>query len=197
MATDTRSRMIEATARLVQTRGLHGVSLSDILSESGAPRGSLYFHFPGGKEALVLEALRAGVTEASDALRECLAAADNPAEGIAEFFRLAARESEESGYAFGCPVAGIVLDRPDMESELATACQQALDEWLEMYRAAFVAAGIGSARAERLALTVLGSFEGAVMLARSKQSPAPVEEIGREVTQWIAAALNASEPGAQ
>ncbi|TIV49083.1 MAG: helix-turn-helix transcriptional regulator, partial [Mesorhizobium sp.] len=48
MATDTRTRMIEATALLIRRRGYHGTSLNDILSASGAPRGSLYFHFPGG-----------------------------------------------------------------------------------------------------------------------------------------------------
>lgn len=189
MATDTRNRMIETTARLIQIQGLHGVSLSDILAASGAPRGSLYFHFPGGKEALVLEALRSGVIEASEALSDCLAAADHPADGIAEFFRLAARESEESGYAFGCPVAGIVLDRPAGESKLAQACQAALEEWLAMYREAFTSAGMAPDRAERLALTVLSSFEGALIVARSKESKAPIEAIGQEMSQWIAAAL--------
>ena len=55
MATDTRTRMIEATALLLRRRGYHGTSLNDILSASGAPRGSLYFHFPGGKDQLVIE----------------------------------------------------------------------------------------------------------------------------------------------
>ena len=55
MAKDTRTRMLETTARLLQHRGFYGTALSDILEQSGAPRGSLYFHFPGGKEQLVLE----------------------------------------------------------------------------------------------------------------------------------------------
>ena len=59
MAVDTRVRLIETTARLLQHRGYHGTSLSDILEASGAPRGSLYFHFPGGKDQLAIEATRA------------------------------------------------------------------------------------------------------------------------------------------
>lgn len=189
MKTDTRTRMIETTARLVQKHGLHGVSLSDILTASGAPRGSLYFHFPGGKNELVLEALRAGIEEATDALRGCLADASSPAEGIHQFFLVTARELSESDYTFGCPVAAIVLDRPDVESELARTCQAAFDEWTRMYRDALVAAGLPSARAGSLALTVLASLEGALLMARSEQSAVPVEEVGAEVSAFIAGTL--------
>jgi len=73
MAKDTRTRMIETTARLLQHRGYHGTSLNDILEQSGAPRGSLYFHFPGGKDQLAIEATRAGIEEATQALRQALA----------------------------------------------------------------------------------------------------------------------------
>lgn len=189
MMKDTRTRMIETTARLVQTRGLHGVSLNDILRESEAPRGSLYFHFPGGKTALVLEALRAGIEEATAALRDCLAEADNPAKGIEDFFRVVARELVESDYAFGCPVAAVVLDRPDMESELARTCQAAFDLWIGMYRDALVGAGVPPARADRLALTVLAGLEGSLMMARSQQSPAPIEGVGQDITELVAATL--------
>ena len=62
--------MLETTARLLQHRGYHGTALSDILEESAAPRGSLYFHFPGGKDQIVMEATRAAVAKATLALRE-------------------------------------------------------------------------------------------------------------------------------
>jgi len=54
MANDTRTRILDTTALLLRQRGYHGTSLNDILSASGAPRGSLYFHFPGGKDQLVI-----------------------------------------------------------------------------------------------------------------------------------------------
>lgn len=60
----------------------YGTSLSDILEGSGAPRGSLYFHFPGGKDQLVLEATRAAVAEATHALEQTLTAADDRAEAV-------------------------------------------------------------------------------------------------------------------
>ena len=90
MASDTRTRMLETTARLLQHRGYFGTALSDILAASGAPRGSLYFHFPGGKDQLVIEATRLAVEETSAFLRETLGAARTPAEAVRMFFEAAA-----------------------------------------------------------------------------------------------------------
>lgn len=181
--------MIETTARLVQVRGYHGVSLNDILSESGAPRGSLYFHFPGGKTALVLEAMRVGIAEASRVLRACLEQADNPADGVRSFFRAAAREMVDSVYLFGCPVAPIVLDTPDMDSELARTCQAALEEWEGLYRSALESAGVAPGRAARLARTILAGLEGALIMARSERSVAPLEDVGDQMAEMIAAVI--------
>ncbi|MCH8506434.1 MAG: TetR/AcrR family transcriptional regulator [Ectothiorhodospiraceae bacterium] len=185
MSRDTRARMIETTARLIQTRGLHGVSLSDILNESGAPRGSLYFHFPGGKEALVLEAMRAGIDEATRILRECLANAKHPAAGVQSFFQAAAGEMTDSNYAFGCPVAPIVLEGPGADSELADACQAAFDEWMDLYREALIKAGLKPKRAGRLARMIVASLEGALIMARSERSTNCITQVGDELAALI------------
>lgn len=190
MTNTTRIRMIETTLRLIQTRGLHGVSLNDVLGESGAPRGSLYFHFPGGKEALVLEAMQSGIEEASRELRESLGQAANPAEGVRLFFQAAAAEMTDSEYSFGCPVAPIILDAPEISSELAAACRAALEEWTGMYQGAIEAAGVTPTRAYRLAQMIVASLEGALIMARSQQASSIITEVGEEVTGLISAALD-------
>ncbi len=50
--TDTRERLLAAAQRLFRKRGYHATGLSDILEAAKAPKGSLYHHFPGGKEAI-------------------------------------------------------------------------------------------------------------------------------------------------
>jgi AcrR family transcriptional regulator len=189
MAKDTRTRMIETTARLLQHRGYHGTALSDILAESGAPRGSLYFHFPGGKDQLVIEATRAGVAESTQALREALAQAKTPAQGVRTYAEEAARIMQESDYTFGCPVAPVILDATAGLAELAELCRQAFEDWLGLLRASFVAAGIPSRRAQALALFVISAIEGALVMARGYRDCGPLTAVAAELETVVAAAL--------
>ncbi|MEA5446661.1 TetR/AcrR family transcriptional regulator [Gammaproteobacteria bacterium AB-CW1] len=190
MGNETRKRMLQTTLRLIQLRGLHGVSLNDILEESGSPRGSLYFHFPGGKEALVAEAMQSGIEEASQVLRECLASASHPADGVKAFFQAAAEEMTRSDYGFGCPVAPIILDSPHVSTKLAAACRAAIDEWTEMYREALLAGGLSFERAGRVANTITASLEGALIMARSHQDATLIVTVGDEVADLITLAVN-------
>jgi TetR/AcrR family transcriptional regulator, lmrAB and yxaGH operons repressor len=166
MAKDTRARMLETAARLLQHRGYYGTSLSDIQAESGAPRGSLYFHFPGGKNQLVVEATRAAVDETTAALRQTLAEASSPAQGVRAFVELVAGLMRASDYTFGCPVAPMILDATGGLDELAELCRQALEEWVRLLEEAFAAAGMPEARVGALALLVVSSIEGLLLVAR-------------------------------
>jgi TetR/AcrR family transcriptional repressor of lmrAB and yxaGH operons len=189
MAKDTRTRMIETTARLLQHRGYHGTALSDILAESAAPRGSLYFHFPGGKDQLVIEATRAAVAEATHELRDALAQAKTPAQGVRAYVEAAARIMQESDYAFGCPVAPVILDATAGVTELAELCRQAFEDWLGLLRASFVAAGIPSRRAQALAVFVVSAIEGALVMARGYRDCGPLRTVAAELETVVAAAL--------
>jgi TetR/AcrR family transcriptional repressor of lmrAB and yxaGH operons len=189
MAKDTRARMIETTARLLQHRGYHGTSLNDILEQSGAPRGSLYFHFPGGKDQLAIEATRAAVEEATQALRQSLAESKTPAQGVRAYAEAAAQLMRETDYTFGCPVAPVILDAAGGVAELADLCRQAFDTWAAMMRAAFVAAGMPPRRAQALALLAVASIEGALLHARANRDCGGLMTIAAELEALVAAEL--------
>jgi TetR/AcrR family transcriptional regulator, lmrAB and yxaGH operons repressor len=194
MSSNTRQKMIETTARLVQAKGYHGTSLNDILRESDAPRGSLYFHFPGGKKTLVLEAMRAGIEELSETVKSSMENSENPAEGVMSNYQILAQAMKESNYRLGCPVSSVVLDMPEIGSELAETCREAYNKWNEIYFDAFVDAGIESGRAMRLAKAVQAASEGAILMARSEQSTQPIKDIGKEMAEMISNVLNPKLP---
>jgi TetR/AcrR family transcriptional repressor of lmrAB and yxaGH operons len=189
MAQDTRTRMIETTARLLQHRGYHGTALSDILAESSAPRGSLYFHFPGGKDQLVIEATRGAIEEATQALRDALAKARTPAQGVRAYAEAAAHIMQESDYTFGCPVAPVILDAAAGLAELAALCRQAFEEWTALLRASFIEAGVPSRRAQTLAVFVVSAIEGALVMARGYRDCGPLTTVAAELETVVAAAL--------
>ncbi len=195
MATDTREHMIETTAALVHRRGFYGTSLSEILAQSGAPRGSLYYHFPGGKEELVLEATRRGVASVTQLLKEeVLTDSADPADGMRTFIEAVAQVLRDSGYVFGCPVAPIVLDSPE-SSALGEVCQEAFEQWRQvLVEALGRRGGIERGRAESLATVVVCAVEGGLLLARARRDIAPLEAVAEELAVMIRSALPRSRP---
>ena len=195
MTVKTRDRMIEATARLLQERGCHGTSLNDILAKSGAPRGSLYFHFPGGKAEIVAEATRASIDQATKALRQAMAEAPTPGAGVRRFVETTAELMADSDFTFGCPVAPIILDGHAAESALAELCRAAFDEWADVMRTAFEAAGMASDRAATLAPMVEATHEGLFLIARARRNVAPLTTGAAELESIVDSAIPAQGGG--
>lgn len=192
MASNARTRMVETTATMVHRRGFHGASLNEILLESGAPRGSLYYHFPGGKEELVLEATRQGVASVTQLLKEALTGSPDLAVGVRAFVEAAAHMLRDSRFVFGCPVAPIVLDSPE-SSALAKVCREALEEWQQVLVEA-LGSGIERRRAESLATVVVCALDGGLILARARRDIAPLESIADELASMVQSALPHSTP---
>jgi TetR/AcrR family transcriptional regulator, lmrAB and yxaGH operons repressor len=190
---DTRERMIETTASLVHRRGFYGTSLNEILAESDAPRGSLYYHFPGGKEQLVLEATRQGVARITQFLKEIFTQAPDAAEAVRAFIQAAAHELRDSGYVFGCPVAPIVLDSPE-SSLLAETCREGLEEWQRVLAQGLGSAGIEGGRARSLATMIVCGLEGGLILARARRDIAPLDVVAEELATMVRSALRPSTP---
>ncbi|UCI06169.1 TetR/AcrR family transcriptional regulator [Mesorhizobium sp. B1-1-8] len=189
MATDTRTRMIEATALLLRRRGYHGTSLNDILSASGTPRGSLYFHFPGGKDQLVIEVTRDSVADVTERLGTALAAENDPAVAVHHIYQSVGRMLEENEFSLGCPIAPVVLDSPNDMPELAEICRTAFEQWIGLLRQAFVRAGVPERRAQALALLVESSLEGLMVIARATRDRTPLLAVADEVAALVEQAV--------
>src|SRR5438477_11561065 len=107
MAGDTRERMIEAAVHALRRDGVEGMSFTDVLRESGAARGAIYHHFPGGKSQLVAEA----ATDNGNEVRAALAQlpAESPAAVVRGFLQLIRPVVQESARGGGCALAAAAL----------------------------------------------------------------------------------------
>jgi TetR/AcrR family transcriptional repressor of lmrAB and yxaGH operons len=189
--------MIEATARLIRQRGYHGTSLSDILSASSAPRGSLYFHFPGGKDQLVIEVTRASVADVTERLGAALLEESDPAVAVHHIYQSVARMLEDNEFSLGCPVAPVVLDAPNDVPDLVEICRSAFEQWIGLLREAFVRAGVPERRAQALALLVESSLEGLMVIARATRTRAPLTIVADEVAALVEQAVLAGKVAQQ
>ncbi|MFI7688567.1 TetR/AcrR family transcriptional regulator [Nonomuraea sp. NPDC049655] len=185
---ETRARIIAAARALVEAQGSHGTGLNEVLAVAGAPRGSLYHHFPGGKDQLVGEALAAAGREVDamiDDLAGTLPAARDLVPAVLDAL---ADRMVAAGYAKGCPVATVALEVASSNEQLRRVCAGIYEGWQRRLADALRTEkhDAGDDTADELAATVLAMIEGALVLARASRSRLPVERVRRQVVRLLA-----------
>jgi TetR/AcrR family transcriptional regulator, lmrAB and yxaGH operons repressor len=188
LAADTKQRMIELTAALLARKGLQGTSFKEILDASGAPRGSLYHHFPGGKAELILAALGfAG----DQALKLLEAQQGKPATDIARaFVGMWRTVLEKSKFGAGCTVAAVTVAAE--EPALLERAGEVLRNTRLKLADLLADGGVPARRALPLAISLLAACEGAVVLSRAEQSMEPLDLVAQEQIAAIKAAMKGS-----
>jgi TetR/AcrR family transcriptional repressor of lmrAB and yxaGH operons len=170
----TRKRILDTMARLLVTQGFHATGLNQVLAESGAPRGSLYFHFPGGKLALAVEAVRALGVELGETTDALLEGARTVEEGLERLCAMYAAQLRRSGYRRGCPIATVALEASAGPPELLSACAAVFDAWEGALAARLKRDGVPARRARDAAINILAVLEGALLLAKARRDATPL-----------------------
>ena len=166
MARDVRKRMVEGAVRLLAQKGLQATSFSEVLELTGAPRGSLYHHFPGGKDQLVRSALDLAGDRALQLMEEQDGA---PAEEIAAFFLGMWRALlVRSQFSAGCAVLAVTVaaDSPALLDHTAAIFRA----WRERLAALLERGGLAPRAAAQYAATLIAASEGAVVLSRAEHN---------------------------
>jgi TetR/AcrR family transcriptional repressor of lmrAB and yxaGH operons len=186
-ATDSKGKTLAAAARLFRQQGYHGTALQDILAAAGSPRGSLYFHFPKGKEEIGAAAL----SIAGEAARQAIAHAAETSESAEMFVIRVARgmasDLEKSGFEEGCPIATTALETSAQSDVLGAVTRNAFQRWeLEIKRGLF-RFGIPAGDADLTATLILSQLEGALLLARTHRSLEPMHRAERALKRLLLA----------
>ncbi|MFI5728747.1 TetR/AcrR family transcriptional regulator [Kribbella sp. NPDC051587] len=163
--------MIEAARSLIRERGLNATAIADVLERSGAPRGSVYFHFPGGKAQLATEAAAAHAHDQVRMIDEFAAESSSAAEFIERYVDAGRDGMLDSGFGRGCGLAPLVTEGPHDVEDLAETGRQGFTEMVDRVAFHFVAFGIGRTAARSLADAVIAGMEGAMITSRAFRSP--------------------------
>jgi TetR/AcrR family transcriptional repressor of lmrAB and yxaGH operons len=164
---DSRLRMIEAASRLFRQRGYHATAFSDVIRASGAPRGSTYFHFPGGKQELAREAIVLAGDEIEQMVAVAAARCDDPASFVRGLGDMVAARLEGSGYRSGCAIATMVLELAPENEELSREFEKVFGRWRQALASQFEIFGIAPGRALDVADLVMSVFEGCLVVSRA------------------------------
>lgn len=173
----TRRKLIETTAALLRCQGYHATGLSQIVAASGAPRGSLYFHFPGGKDDLAIAALEASGDEWRARMLSVIAGATDLGGALEAIVTTIADDLEASGWDNGCPVAAVALE--STSTPVRQTIERHFDRWIELSVGLLTHFGVAAGPARELALVAISGLEGALLMARVMRSREPLEAMGR------------------
>lgn len=188
MTTPTRDRFLRAATGLFRKQGYSGTGLKQIVAESSAPLGSLYYFFPGGKQDLALQAVARTAERYEQLLDRVFTETPDAGQAATKWFDMAARALKESDFADGCPIGTLACEIASSNESLRQASHDVFASWRTRVAAELTSVGVKPARARRLATFAVASLEGAIMLARVQRSTEPLRDTGRVVAETLRAA---------
>lgn len=180
----TRQRMLDSAVLLLRERGAAGVTVDAVLAHSGAPRGSVYHHFPGGRNEIVLGAVRQAGDFITTMVDQSVAEGDarRTVERIGRFWKKALTSTD---YKAGCPVVAMAIDSREHIPDAAELVREIFARWQASLSELLSANGFGAERAQRVATLIVSSIEGAIILCRARGDLTPLDDVLAELTPLL------------
>lgn len=186
-----RERMVMSAALLIRERGAHPTAIADVLEHSGAPRGSAYHYFPGGRTQLLCEA----IDYAGEYVAARIAKANTGVEvldGLVAYYR---KQLLGSDYRAGCPVVAVTVEagdpaKPDQATPVIDRAAAAFARWTYLIAQRLVADGVSSSRADELAMLSTTAIEGAIVVARASRDLKALDVVHGQLRELLQAELS-------
>ncbi len=192
MPSDTKERILDATAELFRRKGYVGTGMKQIAADAAAPFGSLYHFFPGGKEDLGCEVIRSSGRLYTQLFATIALEAPDVVTAVGDFFAGAADTLRETDYADACPIATVALEVASTNEPLREATAEVFTEWIDSATEYFVFAGIPRERSRELAFVMLCLLEGAFIFSRAMRSVESLHVAGAAAVEVVRKALSGS-----
>lgn len=186
-----RERMVISAALLIRERGAHPTAIADVLEHSGAPRGSAYHYFPGGRTQLLCEAIdyageyvAARIAKAGTGVKAL--------DGLVAYYR---KQLLRSDYRAGCPVVAVTVEagdpaKPDQATPVIDRAAAAFARWTDLIAQRLVADGVSTSRADELAMLSTTAIEGAIVVARASRDLKALDVVHGQLRDLLQAELS-------
>jgi AcrR family transcriptional regulator len=162
-----RERLLPVLGEVFREHGYEGASLALISAATGLGKGSLYHHFPGGKEEMATSVLAEIDSWFEAQVFAPLRAPADPHAAIAVMFT-----SVDAYFRTGrrvCLVGALALS--ETRDRFATAVCDYFARWVSALSDALRRAGHGRKTATMLAEEIVGGIQGAIVLSRALDDP--------------------------
>jgi len=174
-----KENIVKTTMRLFRKQGYASTGLQQVLAESGAPKGSLYHYFPNGKESLGEAAVGMAGELIAEMLNGLAAKHAQPKAFVRAYCKVMARWMEESKFRSGCPIATAMLETAPQSPSMTAAGARAIDRWIAIVGDVLQRSGMQAREAAVRAELLVSTMEGALLLARVRQSTRPILDVAK------------------
>jgi TetR/AcrR family transcriptional repressor of lmrAB and yxaGH operons len=178
---NAREQILQTTCNLLEKQGYYGTGLNEIVKESGAPKGSLYYYFPEGKEQITAEAVLQSGRAVSERIRAGLKVSSSAPKAIHDFILLVAENVERSGFAAGSPLTAVAMETATQSERINLACREAYGMLQSAFKEKLLQSGISDSKAEELATFVTASIEGGIILSRVSHTADPLRLVAKQL----------------
>lgn len=191
-----RERMVISAALLIRERGAHPTAIADVLEHSGAPRGSAYHYFPGGRTQLLCEA----IDYAGEYIAAKIAKAESGVDALDRLFADYRKQLLKSDFRAGCPVVAVSVEagdpaKPDAATAVIERAAAAFSRWTDLITARLIADGVPKKRAAELAMLTTTSVEGAIVVARASRDVTALDLVHGQLRALVLAETSERKSG--
>lgn len=169
----TREALIDVTAKLIRQKGVNATGINEIIKAAGVPKGSLYHHFPSGKDELVIAAIHQGKEYLSQRFKNTIKGKTTAIKALEAVIDDYAHGLLKSDFSDGCPMATVALEVAGNNEAIRKACEDVLEYWIESLTSYFQYKNINAGKKE--ATEFLTRLEGALLIAQIQKSDKPLK----------------------
>jgi TetR/AcrR family transcriptional regulator, lmrAB and yxaGH operons repressor len=178
---NSKYKLIKTASQLFQLQGYHATGLNQITKESGAPKGSLYYHFPDGKEQLAIESVQLTKEFVSDQIINGLSKTSDPVKAIQNLIEDMAERFQKEGRKGGVPIASVALETALISEPLREACQSAYKKFQTIFTQKLVQSGYEESRAMDLGVVINSMIEGAFLISFTTGNTEPLHLVAKQI----------------
>lgn len=190
-----RDAIVQTAARLFRKQGYAATGVNQVVEDSGAPKGSLYHYFPGGKEAIAAAAVTWASERVTLTLSRLAAEVEGPEDLVRRYALLLAGWMSTSGFRDGCPISTTLLETVPQSDPIRAAGAAAFAGWAGIFSQLLQASQVAPRRADRLASMAIAAIEGSLIQARVAVCRQPLIDAAEEVATAFGLAISEAARG--
>jgi len=187
--TNKREQIIQAASALFERYGYHATGLAQILESSQAPKGSLYYYFPGGKEQLAEEAVMYAAQRLGDQVRHALAQQTDLVAAFSQLLEGIENQIVTSGFKAGGPLTAISMETATSNEPLNLACRKGFEFIQAPITEKLRDGGFPEGEIDPFAAFIVAAIEGGTLLSRTQHSREPFQNVTKQILRLLRSML--------